>query len=47
MDVTNAFLNVDLHKEVYMSSPPGIAHRPGEFFRLQKALYGLKQVPRA
>lgn len=47
MDVKNVFLNGDLHEEVYISPPPGIAHQPGEVCRLRKALYGLKQVPRS
>ena len=41
MDVKNAFLNGDLHEEVYMQPPPG------QVCRLRRALYGLKQAPRA
>lgn len=47
MDVNNAFLYGDLHKEVYMTPPPGVC-RQGEkiAYRLHKSLYGLKQAPR-
>ncbi|XP_023746233.1 uncharacterized protein LOC111894392 [Lactuca sativa] len=38
MNVKNAFLNSDLHEDVYMSPPPRIAHRPGEVYQLQKTL---------
>ena len=47
MNVKNAFLNRDLHEEVYMQSPPGYPHSGSQVCRLRCALYGLKQAPRA
>ncbi|GJT11601.1 retrovirus-related pol polyprotein from transposon TNT 1-94 [Tanacetum coccineum] len=48
-DVKSAFLNGDLHKEVYVSQPLGFENfdDPNKVFRLKKALYRLKQAPRA
>ena len=42
MDVKNAFLNGDLHEEVYMQPPPSYQHSGSQVCRLRRALYGLK-----
>ena len=47
MDVKNAFLHVDLAKEVYILPPPGVSHAPYQVCRLRHSLYKLKQALRA
>ena len=46
LDVKNAFLNGDLHKEVNMDSPPRFIQKENLVCKLKKSLYGLKQSPR-
>ncbi|KAE8688933.1 Detected protein of confused Function [Hibiscus syriacus] len=50
VDINNAFLNGDLHEDVYMQQPPGFEHFDSDgnplVCKLQKALYGIRQAPR-
>eukprot|EP00955_Chlamydomonas_euryale_P114376 366274-Chlamydomonas_euryale.AAC.2 len=47
LDVTCAFLNGDLDKELWTTVPPGYEHiYSGKALRLKKAIYGLKQAPK-
>eukprot|EP00253_Pinus_taeda_P025438 PITA_25438 len=48
MDVKSAFLDGDLHEEIYMEQPIGFIQIDFSLVcRLKKSLYGLKQAPRA
>ncbi len=48
MDVVTAFLNGDLHEDVFMSVPEGLSSEStsNKVCKLRKSLYGLKQSPR-
>jgi hypothetical protein len=49
MDVKSAFLNDDLHEEVYVEQPAGfvVTGKEHKVLKLWKALYGFHQAPRA
>ena len=49
MDVKSAFLNDELHEEVYVKQPAGfiVDEQEDKVLRLDKALYGLHQASRA
>lgn len=47
VDISSAFLNGELHEEVYMRQPEGFEQRGNDWvWRLLKSLYGLKQAGR-
>jgi uncharacterized protein involved in tolerance to divalent cations len=47
MDVDAAFMNADLHEDIYIDAPVGTDKLPtGQVYKLKKALYGLKQSPK-
>ena len=47
IDVSTAYLNAQLDREIYMRAPPGMhSAKPGQFLKLARALYGLHQSGR-
>ena len=52
IEVSNAFLHIELDEEIYMSLPQGYTPAPGTILpynavcKLRKCIYGLKQASR-
>jgi hypothetical protein len=46
MDVSTAYLNGVLNKEIYISPPEGVPIQDGFCWKLKKSIYGLKQAGR-
>ncbi|SYW76147.1 uncharacterized protein UBRO2_01218 [Ustilago bromivora] len=46
VDVTQAYLNADLHHNIYLKPPEGAEVPAGKVYKLIKSLYGLKQSSR-
>ncbi|KAJ1033659.1 hypothetical protein NDA13_001645 [Ustilago tritici] len=46
IDVTQAYLNADLHHNIYLKPPEGAEVPAGKVYKLVKSLYGLKQSGR-
>jgi transposase InsO family protein len=47
LDISNAFLNAELDRPVFMAHPDGYPGTPGTVLKLKRPLYGLKNAPRA
>lgn len=49
LDVKSAFLNGDIHEDVYVEQPRGfeVCGEEHKVYKLRKPLYGLKQAPRS
>jgi len=45
MDVTVAFLNGDLHAEVYMEQGKGFVNDETLVYKLKRSIYGFKKSP--
>lgn len=46
IDIKQAYLNSNLHHDVYLKPPVGTKVQPGKVLKLMKGLYGLKQSGR-
>lgn len=45
LDIKTAFLNADVHEDIYVYAPAGMDVGDDEVLKLNKALYGIKQAP--